>query len=99
MYAMQSHVLVGQYTKLHLMTYFHQLRRVESLPDKQLVDGPNVEALRTFQVQLTQLIIQFVQRQIVRLSLMLRLAPTTIAPSVAVISHPPTKQNPGLYHS
>jgi len=74
MYAMQSHVLAGQYTMLHLMTYFHQLHRVESLTDRQLVDGLHVEALRIVQGQFIQLIIQFVQRQIVRLSLVLRLA-------------------------
>jgi hypothetical protein len=60
---MQSHVLVGQYTKLHLMMYFHQLHRVESLTDSQLADGLNVEVVIIVQGQLTQLMIQFVQRQ------------------------------------
>jgi hypothetical protein len=61
---MQSHVLAGQYTMLHLTSYFHQLHRVESLIDRQLVDGLNVEAVIIVQGQLIQLIIQFVQRQI-----------------------------------
>jgi hypothetical protein len=46
------------------MRYFHQLHRVESLTYSQLADDVNVEAVIIVQGQLTQLIIQFVQRQI-----------------------------------
>jgi hypothetical protein len=54
MYAMQSHVLVGQYTMLHLMRYFHQLHRVEEyknllfkkLKDNLEITGFNMNDLK-----------------------------------------------------
>jgi len=60
---MQSHVLAGQYTMLRLMRYFHQLHHVQTLTDRQFVDYVNVEAVIIVQGRLTQLIMQFVQRQ------------------------------------
>ena len=62
---MQSPVLAGQCTMSYLMGLFHQLSRVQTLIDKGLVDGVNVDFLIIFQGQLVSLMqIQLVQRRL-----------------------------------